>query len=158
MASGRPSGFAPRATQFNRFSNHSHEVLLQLQSRHYRRTSVLQLLRSKLRHQALSQDARESKERRGVFPLREQGTLDSTAQGALLGHDSLVLPVPRARLIARDRINRCDSLLLPAPPEFARHGPRARHAPDHSGNTLVGLDSNSTIVPRAYPQNASTEA
>jgi hypothetical protein len=56
-----------------------------------------------------------------MFPLREQGTLDSTAQGALLGHDSSVLPVACARPIARDPVDLRDRLLLPAPPEFARY-------------------------------------
>jgi hypothetical protein len=54
-------------------------------------------------------------------------------------------------------VDRRDRLLLPASAELARYGPCARHATDHSRNALVGMDSDSAPLPRAYPQDASAE-
>src|SRR5205807_927647 len=59
----------------------SHEILLPMRADDAGRGAFLRLLRAELQREALPKAPRESPQRRGLFPMRQPGTLDAAAQG-----------------------------------------------------------------------------
>ena len=96
--------------------------------------------------------------RRGLLALRESRTVHAATEGSLLDHDSLVFLVACPWFITRDLLDRRNRLLRPTSTEYARHASCTCNSPDRSRDALVGMDTNSPLLPRGYPQDAPEEA
>jgi hypothetical protein len=144
-------------TNGNHWCN-SHEILLQLQSRHSGRASLLQFLREELRRKALSQATRQSAKGGCLLSVRHSRILHTTTKDALpnespnLGNDvpSGCCPfVLLTAFCARGSQNR----------SIKRSGPNGNCSDGHSPRaSLVDVASASSLAAQTGPTLLPLEA